>query len=143
MTSTDSPPVTATLPLLGTWLHDPAAPDTSIRQYQFGGALRDRAVDAKGAGQFYAGRRDPVVDYGEHEDESVGVTVHIPHGTTWRADVSGLRAFASAKRTLFYRDNRGRVVPGALTGFAERDRDWGTEVSFVVTRTDYPVTEVV
>jgi hypothetical protein len=134
----DSLPVEGTLVLIGVWIHDPDDPAGTIQNYPYGASARERTVDTMPAGNFYAGRQSPVVDFGEFEGEAVSFTVQIPHGATWRDDVARVRALASQKQTMLYRDNRGRVLPGILSGYREADQDWGTAVSFTVTRVDSP-----
>jgi len=142
MPYSDSAPVVGQLDLIGVWLHDPEDPVGTIQNYPYGSASRERSVDAMGAGTYYAGRTSPVVDYPEHEEEAVAFSVQIPHGATWRADVERARALASAKRTMLFRDNRGRLIPGVLSGYRETDQAWGTAVSFTVTRVDVQVPTV-
>lgn len=143
MAYTDSVPVVTRLDLIGVWIHDPSDPAGSIRNYPFGASARERTVDIMPAGNYYAGRQAPVVDFGEFEGETISFSVQVPHGATWRQDVVRVRTLASQKRTMLYRDNRGRVLPGTLSGYRESDQDYGTDVSFVVTRVDFPPVAVV
>ena len=133
--------VTATvLPLHGVWVMDPAlGGQESARNYPYGASQRQEGLDTLGEATFYAGRVDPVTDYGEHETYVFAVTVDVPHGATWREDLEDLRAFATAKRVLHVRDNRGRALYGTLEGFQVRDTDWGTQVSFQVERRAWTV----
>lgn len=131
----DSVVAIATLQLQGVWIMDPDAggQDTS-RQYLYGAGQREESLDPMGDTAFYAGRTDPVVDFGEHESYSFQVTVDVPHGPTWRTDVEDLKAWGMAKKILHVRDNRGRAVYGYLDGVRVKDQSWGTQVSFTVTR---------
>lgn len=143
MAFADSAPVVGRLDLVGVWIHDPDDPVGTVQSYPFGASARERTVDTMPAGNYYAGRQSPVVDFGEFEAEGISFSVQIPHGPTWRTDVARVRALASQKQTMLYRDNRGRVLPGVLSGYREQDQDWGTVVSFVVTRVDFPAPAVV
>lgn len=143
MAFADSAPVTGRLDLIGVWIHDPDDPEATIRAYPYGASSRERTVDTMPTGNHYAGRAFPVVDFGEFEGEAVSVSVQIPHGATWREDVVQARALMSRRQTMLYRDNRGRVVPGTLSGYRETDQEWGTLVAFTVTRVDYPAPTVV
>lgn len=140
---TDSEVVEADLPLLGVWIHDPGAggQDTS-RHYLYGSAQRDDALDVMGEARYFAGRSDPVVDYGEHQALTVGVTLDIPHGPTWRADLDSLQAFAAGRTTVHFRDNRGRSLYGQLSDFKRKDAEWGTQVSFTVTQSAWDLETV-
>lgn len=132
---TDSAPALCTLDLTGVWIHDPAASaQDTARHYPFGANQREAALNTMGEANYYAGRQDPVMDYGEHLAEDYSFTLDVPHGVDWVTQVRELRAFAVAKRTLMFRDNRGRAIHGQMTGYRERDQGWGTQVSFTVTR---------
>jgi hypothetical protein len=138
MAYTDSEPVTAELTLVGVWIHDPGAggQDTS-RSYPYGRSQRELALDMLGEANYYAGRTSPVVDYGEHDAVSFRVSIDIPHGPNWRTDLVDLRAFATGKQTLFFRDNRGRALYGQMEEFREIDQDWGTQVNFTVAQSHW------
>jgi hypothetical protein len=140
VTYIDSDPETAGITFSGIWVHDPVDPEGSVRQFPYGdvNALSSSiAVDQAGA--HYAGRTHPVYDFGEHQTDTLAVTLYVPE-ETWTADMAALREFAEARRVLVVRDTRGRVVHGALGGYAETDQTWGTQVVFTVTRADYTVT---
>ncbi|GAA4082748.1 hypothetical protein [Actinomadura miaoliensis] len=130
----DSDPATTRLELEGAWIHDPADPAGTVRHYRFGKATRDTKIDIGGTSLTFAGRRFPVVEYGEHQDDQYGIRVQIPDGDTYRAELDDLRAFAEAKTTLVFRDNRGRQMHGTMSGYAVDDQPWGAEVSFTFTR---------
>lgn len=137
MTYTDSDPVEEGLQLLGLWIHDPLDPEGTIRQFVYAKSQRSSSIDTLGTGHFYAGRQFQVVDYGEHQDDGFGVRLDIPHGADWAADLVALTAFAEGRRTLCYRDGRGRLFFGAMSGYKEDDQNWGTAVAFGVTRVDF------
>lgn len=131
----DSEPASITLRLQGVWIMDPGlGGQESSRQYLYGASQREESLDPMGEAAFYAGRVDPVVDYGEHESYSFPVTVDIPHGPDWRAQVEELKDWGMAKKILHVRDNRGRAVYGYLDGVRVRDTRWGSQVSFTATR---------
>lgn len=143
MPYTDSEPVTATLDLIGAWVHDPDDPEGSIVNYPYGSAQRGTEYDPMGSGTFYAGRPHPVFDFGEHEAETVGVTIDVPHGTDYRSHLASLKKFAASKKPVWFRDNRGRAVHGLMTGFSVNDQPWGASVSFTVEQSDREVTTAV
>jgi hypothetical protein len=135
--NTDSAAVTATLTLLGVWLHDPSDPQGSAYQYPYGRAMRTADVDTMGQGTYYAGREFPVVDFGEYTAATCQVKVQVPNGDTWAADMASLEAFNLLRRTLCFRDNRGRRMFATLSGYDEQDEEWGTTVTFIATSADY------
>lgn len=141
---TDSEAVTALLPLVGVWIHDPlVGGQDSAANFPYGADQRELALEPVHEAQFYAGRVDSVVDYSEHRNEIFGVTLDVPTGPTWIAARRSLRDFAEARRTLMFRDNRGRAIYGQMEGYRERDTAWGTMVSFSVRRSSWDVETVV
>jgi len=137
MSYTDSDEAESTLTLTGVWLHDPLDAEGTVQQYLYGRSNRTSTVKVDRHGLVYAGRTFPVFDYGEHQDDQVSVQVLVPHGETWAAELAELLEFAEARRTLCYRDNRGRRVFGSLGNYTEDDEDMGTTVSFEMNRADY------
>jgi hypothetical protein len=130
-----------TLTLVGTWLHDPLDAQGSVLHLPYG-PPREHGVDAGGIATAYAGRTYPVTDYGEHEEETLSASVQVPHGPTYAGDLSALDGFARAKRTLWYRDNRGRSFAMGITSYRTADQRWGALVALVLARADYDVEEV-
>lgn len=144
MPYSDSDTVTTSTSLYpGVWLHDPLDPEGTLVRFAYGKNGRSSSIDTLGEGNLYAGREYPVVDFGEHTSEKVSVTIEIPDGTDAAASLAALDEFARSKRTLFYRDNRGRAFYATLSGYTRSDASWGTGVSFEAARVHYSVTEVV
>lgn len=140
--NTDSLETTSTLELQGVWIHDPLDSEDTARSYLYGANARDTSIDAMGTPNYYAGRERPVVDYGEHLSEVVGIAVDIPHGPNYRTELADIQGFARAKRTLIVRDNRGRNIKGAIQSFKMTDAGWGSAVSFAILDSDVSVTVV-
>lgn len=142
MPFSDSDPDTITLNLQGTWLHDPLDAESTAAQYLYGGPAKETSIDTMPAGTLYAGRPYAVTDYGEHEDESVSVTIHIPNGSTRASEVAELKAWARLRSAVWLRDGRGRSLPGTISAFREQDTNFGTSVAFTLSRVDYATEEV-
>jgi hypothetical protein len=142
MPTSDSDPGTGTLALTGVWLHDPDDAEGTATGFPYGAAAREHSYDTAGQGTLYAGRTYPVTDYGEHEEETLTVSIAVPHGSGYAADLATLASFARAKRTVWARDNRGRSLPATINSFKIQDQKWGATVAITLTRVDYPVTEV-
>lgn len=141
---TNSTPTVADseLEIQGVWLHDPADDEVTVRQFLYGKDSRSTSIDTITTSQRFAGRTFPVIDYGEHEDEEFTVTVDIPHGPTHRTEESDLRGFMELKKTLFFRDNRGRAAYGTMSGYNQADQAWGVTVGFKFARVSYDIEEV-
>lgn len=130
------------LQLQGVWIHDPTDPAFTVRQFLFGKDNRSTAVNTKGAIQVYAGRKFPVVEFGEHQEDDFSISVDVPHGPTYRTELGDLSDFMEAKTTLVLRDNRGRVAYGTMSGYNEADQAWGSTVGFKFSRVSFVLEEV-
>jgi hypothetical protein len=133
MPFTDSESVTATLPIKGVWIHDPDAPDATIRNFAFGANQRADTFDPMGSGSFYAGRAEPVFDYGDPIGRMWDLVIDIPYGETHDEDLALLREFAAARKNVWIRDNRGRAMYGAIGSLKITDTPFGEQASFTVT----------
>jgi hypothetical protein len=131
-----------TLEIEGVWIHNPADAQTTVRQFRFGKDNRSTSIDIMGTVQTFAGRKFPVVDFGEHEEEDFSISVDIPHGPDYRTQEADLKDFAESKITLVLRDNRGRSAYGTLTGFNQSDQAWGISVAFKFSRVSFDIEEV-
>lgn len=134
--------IDAALSLTGVWMHDPTDSPTTLRQFQYGKDQRSTAIDTVSTVQQFAGRVFPVTDFGEHEQEDVTVSVDIPDDETHYTVEADLRKFMEMKRTLFYKDNRGRALYGTMSGYNQADQAWGVTVGFKFSRVDYDITVV-
>jgi hypothetical protein len=132
----------ATLTLQGVWLHDPLDPEGTAAQYLYGRSGRDEVIDVAASEVQFAGRTYPVVEFGEQQADTWTVRIIVPHGPAWASDMEALRAFVQTRRTLHFRDNRGRAAYCVLTGYRGSDRDEGTDVSLTVRRVDWTETTV-
>lgn len=136
MTATRSATATGSATLVGVWLHDPIDPEGTSAHFPYGAGRSDSA-DTLGQGTLFAGREFAVVDFGEFTEVEVSVTIQVPHGAAWAADLATLDEFARLRQTVCFRDNRGRRVFGTISEFTKSDRAWGTEVAFTVSQVDY------
>jgi hypothetical protein len=128
---TDSDPVVVTLGLRGVWLWDAeTGGEDSAHFFPYGASNKSDSLDAMGVATFYAGRQDPLVDFGEHLNQTVNVAIDVPYGATWAEDLEVLSTFAKDKRTVHYRDSRMRSAYGTMNGLSREDQDWGTRVTF-------------
>lgn len=144
MSYTDSEPTTLdAFALEGVWLHLPGQEEATALHLRYGANGRDDALDVMGEPLYFAGRADPVVEYGEHQAYSVGVQLEIPHGPEWADQVRALSSLAESRQVVLLRDNRGRALYATLSAFRCRDVAYGTQVSFVAERTSWATVEVV
>jgi hypothetical protein len=122
--------------LQGLWIHNPDDPRNTVHNFLYGRDLRSYSRDMGGREQFFAGRRFPVVDFGEHDSDEYSVSLQVLHGPSYDEERELMRSLSRSKRTLVFRDNRGRAVFGTISSLSEEDASWGTEFSFTVTRVD-------
>lgn len=143
MPYTDSVTSSIALPLQGVWLGDTSPSVLSPINYMYGKAQRDHAINTMGEGSYYAGREAPLFDYGEHSEVTFSVTIDVPNGATYLAEIEALEAYATSRRPVWVRDNRGRAVHGTISGFKVNDTAWGAQVTFTVTKAHRDVTTAV
>lgn len=135
----DSVIVTATAPVLtGVWIHDPASPDTTERNWPHANG-GEHTVDVDETILQPIGRRCPLLETGTSEDEHVAVTVTIPAGPDCGPGVEWWLAVKRAGRTLMFRDGRGRAFKAALVGALKfSDQRSGSVLPVMFQRVDYP-----
>lgn len=143
-TFSDSSPATADdeLSLEALWIHDPSDAQNTIKQFRFGRDTRSFEIDVGGKEQVFAGRRFPVVDYGEHQKNSFSIGVQILNGPDYNDDRQTLRDFVESKKTLVFRDNRGHAVFGTVSSLSEDHDSWGSSFKFTVIRVHREITEI-
>lgn len=140
-----SDPVERSVNFKGLWLQDPDDIEATIRQWPYGRARSANTLSVASGTHHYAGREFPVVDYGLQRDDILTVDVEIPRGENWewRTEVDALAEFALLRRAVTLRDNRGRVLHGAITNWQVRDELWGSTASFSFTRLSQPEDTVI
>lgn len=133
-----SDPKTKAVDFKGLWLADPDDVEGTLHQWPYGRARSSKQVNVASGAHHYAGRELPVIDYGESREDVLTVEAEIPRGPNWewRTEVDKLEEFAVLRRPVTLRDNRGRVLHGAITNFSTKDEVWGTTASFSFTRLD-------
>lgn len=133
----DSVAVSVTVHLEGVWLHDLTDPQGTLRQYRYSSGSRKESYEAETGFLHFAGRPFPVAEYGEHGDQSVEVSVFIPHHAPPCSHIAYLRSVIDRRVMIFYRDNRGRAIPAAFHGLTFEDARAGTVASFRVDRVNH------
>lgn len=137
MPTTDSASATVTLTVEGVWIHDPLDAEATAENFRFGASQRSTAVEPAAAVRRFAGRVHPVIDHGIEQNTEYAVSIDVVNGEGHVEKLAALADFATARRTLCLRDNRGRAAFGVISRYAESDQDWGVKVSFTFTAVDY------
>lgn len=138
MAQASSTVYTATAPTLeGVWVHDPAFSETTISQYPYGNVGRTEGISVSSAEHRFIGRALPVYDMGGFESQTLSIKILVPYGPDEQDQVEWFRTAVRNRRTLAYRDNRGRLTYGILGSIQFEDRREGTAVSFSFITVDY------
>lgn len=129
---------TTTAPsLVGVWVLDPTDPDNTERNYIHADG-RSLGVKPGASVLDVAGRVNPIVEYGESTRVVLKVTVFAPFGPAHDADVNWWIDAVQNRRTILYRDNRGRLIYGALAdGVEVADGRVGTALAVNITRVSF------
>lgn len=123
--------------LVGVWVFDPTDPDGSDINFMHADG-RVESIKPESATIRLAGKRNPLIEFGEATVVVLTLTVFIPFGPTHDAGVQWWRDAAEARRTLCYRDNRGRLYYVAMPdGVAPADGRAGTALQLKMQRVDF------
>lgn len=124
----------------GLYIHDPVDAVSTIRHFLYGRSLKSSQAGARVTEHRFVGRSHPVFEFGDQLSQSVSVVIEVPDIAglaAWRADLAYLDDVAQSRTVQCYRDSRGRKVFGVVTEASTSDEDWGSTVSFAVTRADF------
>ena len=122
---------------MGVWVHDPSDPDHTASNYLYGNIGRTEGISVEATAQRFIGRAQPVFDMGGFESQTVNISIVVPSGPDEQDQVEWFRTAVRNRRTLCYRDNRGRIHYGILSAISFEDRRTGTGVSFTLQTVDY------
>lgn len=123
--------------LVGVWVFAAADPEGTVANYLHADA-RTVSTESDLAELRFAGRALPVVEHGEQGGGRVALTLLVPWGSTHDALVQWWRDAVAARRTLCYRDGRGRLYWCAIvSALAETDRREGTGLGLALLEVDY------
>lgn len=143
MPYSDSASVSVSINLMGVWIHFPGNEESSSANFIYGSNARSTSMNFLGSGTFYAGRVDPIFDYGEHESRRISVSIVVPHGPDYRTNLDTLEAFAQSRTAVWFRDNRGRCVYGVIEDYSTSDEASGSVVSFNISKAHRDIVTVV
>lgn len=123
------------LKLTGAWIHDPADPANTIRQFRVAADRSENWEPVAETFQF-AGRKFPVAEFGEQTDQRVKTAIIVLPDSL--ADLYALRRLADLRTVLCYRDSAGRRIFGVLGPLNIRDeRHGGYTVEIEIQAVDY------
>ena len=123
--------------LTGVWVHDPSLPDSTISNFLYGNVGRTEGISVESAALRYIGRALPVYEMGGFESQTLDITIVIPVGPDEQDIADWFRDAVRARKTLCYRDNRGRLTYGIIGSISFEDMREGTGVYFSFETVDY------
>lgn len=132
-TTAESTGVVGSITLKGAWLHDPADTAT-LHQFKYDGSGRNSDWQPEAELVRYTGRVNPVVVFGEAEDERVTVSLQMDKNDT---DYTKLMSLIKRKSLLCYRDGRGRKVFGVVLALPMNDEFYGNTTTITVEKTSH------
>lgn len=120
--------------LKGTWIHIADNPQETVHVFMYS-TRGDRSDNWQPNVEFmqFAGRTNPVAEYGDAENYSVRFSLRIKDN----ADFEQLKKLIKSKKTLCYRDPRGRRVFGIIQTLPFHDRFFGYDIALEIVQTDY------
>lgn len=138
MPDTDSATYVMTAPgLIGVWAFDPTDVDATVRNFPYADGRSETIMPTADVIQL-AGREDPIVEFGEVTLVGLDLTVFVPFDSDHDAAVQWWRDRANNRRVILYRDNRGRLLYGALPdGIKMTDGRMGTAFAVKLQRVTY------
>lgn len=142
MSESISSVLAVTAPLLtGVWVYDPTNPDASERNFLHADG-RSESIRPDSSSTRIAGRLNPLIEFGEVTVVGLKLTVFIPfsedNNATHNASVEWWKAAALNRRTICYRDNRGRLYWVALPeGVEVQDGRVGSAFTLALQRVNY------
>ena len=138
MAQASSMTYTVAAPILsGVWVHDPTVADETISNFLYGNVGRTEGISVASAELRFVGRSQPVYAMGGFESQTLDIEILIPAGPDEQDQVEWFRSALRTRRTLCYRDNRGRLTYGIIASIGFEDRKDGTNVSFGFNTVDY------
>ena len=123
--------------LEGVWVHDPTVSDETISNFLYGNVGRTEGITVEATALRFIGRAMPVYDMGGFESQQLDIDITIPYGPDEQDQVEWFRTSVRNRRTLCYRDNRGRLHYGIISNISFADKQEGTAVSFTFHTADF------
>lgn len=138
MAQASSSEYTAVAPeLFGVWMHSTVNPEQTASNFPYGNLGRTESIGVQGTALRFVGRTFPVYDTGGFESQSLDVDITVPAGPKEQDQVEWFRNAVRNRRTLCYRDNRGRKHYVIIIDMNIADAQIGTIVSFKTETVDY------
>lgn len=129
--------LTITAPTLtGVWVFDPVDPQGTDRNFLHADG-REETISVESVNLALVGREFAITEFGEVTAVDLALTIFVPFGDTHVADVAFWRAAVIARRPIWYRDNRGRLLYSTIRdGLKVADGRAGTALGLKLGRVD-------
>lgn len=133
-TFSDSDILSSSISFTGVWLHDTTYPDGTVYQFKYDGGGRSSQWEVESTVMRYKGRKYPVIETGEMQDDVVGFKLALLKDE----EIKALKKLVYSRNILCYRDGRGRLIFGLITKLPLNDEKWrGQSTGLEIIRIDY------
>lgn len=127
---------TATDPISGVSLSDPATPETVYLALLYTEG-RSETLNVGALSQHVTGKTYAETSFSKNTGQGVDLTLVVPFDGDHDASVDWLRARVRSRLPIAYKDNRGRSFKGFLFGLSITDVRHGSKVSLSINRVSY------
>jgi|GEM_PF-2074821 len=115
--------------LQGVWIHQDAAPETTLLNFIYGDDGREEAFELEGSANALLGRTWAVADVGDQESMAMSLALTVPWDESHDPTLNELRNLIDSRVILVYRDNRRRMLRGTMSEISVDDVQHGSVVS--------------
>lgn len=133
-TYSDSFILSESITYTGVWLHVADNPLYTLHQFKYDGGGRNDNWQAVATMMQFAGRRLPVAEYDDNEQQSINLNLKIVKDSD---DKIALEKMIKSKNTLCYRDGRGRKMYCHAFQLPIEDIFFGNNVSLTLEEVSY------
>lgn len=116
------------------WLHDPEDAEGTRHLFEFDGRNKSNEIVPESSTYRFRGRRYPVAEFSSMTDQTLKIRLATPHET---GDAAAIMELLERRRTLLYRDGRGRKMYCIIPRLPTTDELWGGWVDLELQRVDY------
>lgn len=133
-TSSISAVVAKSATFSGSWIHTVQDAGATLRHFRYNGTGYDASLEPDSSVMKFAGRKRPVVHFGDYEEYALTVKIQEIEGM---GDMDALRRFVTDRETICYRDTDGNLVVGHLLSFRESKEYRVSSAIITIIEADY------
>lgn len=110
-TSSNSEVISQSVKIDGSWIYAVQDPEATLQKFRYNGTGYKTSYEPESSVMKFAGRKRPVVHFGDYEDYSLTLKIQAVEGMD---DMDVLRRFVSGRETVCYRDKDGHMIVGNI-----------------------------